>query len=129
MSTLPAIDKLPSLDTEARAQVLDLLFEPCRQLHTLSVEVLQQEHFESYDALITYVGRQLEALRRSDLESDGQWINDILVAHPRLGEKKVDSEQSRAEQAQLNQGGSEEVEKLAQLNKAYEEKYPGLRYV
>lgn len=55
----------------------------------------------------------------------------ILSAHPRLGEKKVDSAQSRAEQANLRQGGnSEEVlEELRRLNREYEERFPGLRYV
>lgn len=128
MSTLPEISTLPSLETNARAQVLDLLFEHCQQLHTLSVESLLENTFDSYDALIQYVGRQLQALYKSNLESDQKWLNDILAAHPRLGEKKVDSAQSRAEQAQL-QGGAGEGEKLAALNKAYEEKFPGLRYV
>jgi 2-oxo-4-hydroxy-4-carboxy--5-ureidoimidazoline (OHCU) decarboxylase len=55
----------------------------------------------------------------------------ILSAHPRLGEKKVESAQSRAEQANLRKGGdSEEVlEELKRLNGEYEERFPGLRYV
>lgn len=129
MPSLPAIATLSSLGTEARAQVLDLLFEPCQQLRTLSLESLHENTFDSYDALIHFVGLQLQALYKSNLESDQKWLNDILAAHPRLGEKKVDSEQSRAEQAQLQQGGAEEGEKLAALNRAYEEKFPGLRYV
>ena len=52
-----------------------------------------------------------------------------MGAHPRLGEKKVDSEQSRAEQAQLNTGGEAEAEKLRALNEEYEKAFPGLRYV
>ncbi|RBR14392.1 hypothetical protein FVER53590_08994 [Fusarium verticillioides] len=44
---------------------------------------------------------------------------------PRTRAKKVDSAQSSAEQANL-QGQGEE---LAKLNKEYEEKFPGLRYV
>ncbi|KAK5060050.1 hypothetical protein LTR84_009934 [Exophiala bonariae] len=135
MTTLPAISDVPSLSTEGRAQILDTLFEPCAQLHTLSVSVLHERSFDSYDALIAAVGEQLTGLYESRLESDTRWLDSILVAHPRLGDKKVDSEQSRREQAQLNQGADgagadvAAAERLASLNRAYEEKFPGLRYV
>ncbi|KIV87531.1 hypothetical protein PV11_03070 [Exophiala sideris] len=129
MTTLPPISTLPSLDTEERAKVLDLLFEPCQQLHTLSVSLLREKTFSSYDELIDAVGKQLFDLYESNLESDTKWLDAILSAHPRLGEKKVDSEQSRNEQAQLNQGGSEEAQLLADMNRKYEETFPGLRYV
>lgn len=134
MTSLPAISEVPTLSTEARAQILDTLFEPCPQLHTLSVSLLHERSFDSYDALIAAVGEQLSALYDSRLESDTRWLDAILVAHPRLGDKKVDSEQSRREQAQLNQtagAGADDdaAEKLASLNRAYEEKFPGLRYV
>ncbi|KIW86014.1 hypothetical protein Z517_01408 [Fonsecaea pedrosoi CBS 271.37] len=120
---------LPTLDAEQRAQILDILFEPCQQLHTLSVSLLREQSFPTYDSLIDAVGQQLLGLFRSNLESDQKWLEAILAAHPRLGEKKVDSEQSRKEQAQLNQGGTEEAEKLATMNRKYEDKFPGLRYV
>ncbi|KAI1624882.1 Oxo-4-hydroxy-4-carboxy-5-ureidoimidazoline decarboxylase [Exophiala viscosa] len=129
MATLPPISTLPSLDTEERAKVLDLLFEPCQQLHTLSVSSLREKTFSSYDEVIDAVGKQLFDLYESNLESDTRWLDAILSAHPRLGEKKVDSEQSRKEQAQLNQGGSEEAQLLADMNRKYEETFPGLRYV
>jgi len=129
MVSLPPISILASLDVEERAKVLDLLFEPCTQLHTLSVSSLHEQSFSSYDDLIDNVGAQLKALQQSNLESDQRWLEAILSAHPRLGEKKVDSEQSRKEQAQLNQGGSEEADQLAEMNRKYEEKFPGLRYV
>ncbi len=129
MPSLPVIEAVPSLGAEQRAGILDSLFEPCTQLHTLSVETLGETKFDNYSALIEAVGRQLRTLYQSNLESDQRWLNDILVAHPRLGEKKVDSEQSRKEQAQLNQGEPGEAEKLAELNQRYEEKFPGLRYV
>ena len=109
--------------------MLDTLFEPCRQLHTLSVSLLREKTFSAYDELINAVGNQLRGLFESDLESDAKWLDSILSAHPRLGEKKVDSEQSRKEQAQLNQGDPNEAEKLAELNRKYEETFPGLRYV
>ncbi|KAK5078854.1 hypothetical protein LTR51_001047 [Lithohypha guttulata] len=129
MASLPAVGAVSTLGTEDRAKVLDLLFEPCTQLHTLSVESLKENKFDDYTELIRFVGGQLQDLYHSRLESDQKWLNDILVAHPRLGENKVDSEQSRKEQAQLNQGDPEEARKLADLNQAYEEKFPGLRYV
>lgn len=128
MPSLPSIETLPDLGTAERAQILDLLFEPCRQLHTLSVESLKENTYASYDELVGDIGRQLQVLYNSELASDEKWLNEILAAHPRLGEKKVDSEQSRAEQAQL-QGSSAEAQKLAGLNEAYEKAFPGLRYV
>lgn len=129
MASLPAIGTVPSLETGKRVSILDLLFEPCTQLHTLLVESLKENKFTSYPELIAYVDKQLQDLFDSNLESDQKWLTDILAAHPRLGEKKVDSEQSRKEQAQLNQGEPGEGKKLASLNKAYEAKFPGLRYV
>ncbi|OAG44958.1 hypothetical protein AYO21_00920 [Fonsecaea monophora] len=129
MTSLPPTSTLPTLDAEQRAQILDTLFEPCQQLHTLSVSLLREQSFPTYDSLIDAVGQQLLGLFRSNLESDQKWLEAILAAHPRLGEKKVDSEQSRKEQAQLNQGGTEEAEKLAAMNRKYEDKFPGLRYV
>lgn len=91
--------------------------------------MLRSATFPSYDILITAVNAQLAALAKSTDESDVKKLSEILCSHPRLGEKKVDSEQSRKEQAQLQAGAEEEKEKLASLNKEYEEKFPGLRYV
>ncbi|KAI9759001.1 MAG: member of Set1p complex, histone methyl transferase [Chaenotheca gracillima] len=62
-------------------------------------------------------------------------LDDILGAHPRLGEKKVDSALSRDEQARMRAAGTgsgsstEEEEMLRRLNEEYEAVYPGLRYV
>ncbi|KAL1305583.1 hypothetical protein AAFC00_007188 [Neodothiora populina] len=127
--TLPAIQSLPSLSAEQRAGVLDLLFEPCTALHTLSVELLQNTTFSSYEDLIASVGAQLTGLSESSSTSDTRWLESILGAHPRLGAKKVDSAQSQAEQAQLNKGGEDEARALKELNEEYEKTYPGLRYV
>lgn len=128
MSTLPRIDTLAQATVTERAQVLDLLFEPCTQLHTLALETLRINTFESYDELADVVGEQLYKLHDSSLQSDRRWLDAILVAHPRLGEKRVDSVQSRAEQAQL-QARSDEERSLAALNERYEQIFPGLRYV
>ncbi|OAL46700.1 hypothetical protein IQ07DRAFT_138656 [Pyrenochaeta sp. DS3sAY3a] len=128
MTSLSPISSLPSLPSEDLTTILDLLFEPSPPLHTLSLPVLRSTHFPSYTVLISAVNAQLAALADSASDADTATLSAILCAHPRLGEKKVDSEQSRREQAQL-QGGAEEGEKLAALNTEYEEKFPGLRYV
>lgn len=127
-SKLPNITSIQGLPAEERAAILDLLFEPSRQLHTLSVPLLHEQNFPSYADLISAVGVQLMDLSESASSSDTTWLESILGSHPRLGAKKVESAQSQAEQAQL-QGTSEESEQLRSLNEEYERKYPGLRYV
>jgi hypothetical protein len=126
---LPPISDVPALSKVERAGILDALFEPCTALHTLSLELLHTEKFESYNDLIASIGVQLTDLSESPSTSDTEWLDKILGAHPRLGEKKVDSAQSQAEQAQLNTGGEEEATKLRNLNAEYEKTFPGLKYV
>jgi hypothetical protein len=150
-TTLPSISTLPTLPASSRAAVLDLLFEPCTQLHTLSVSMLHDKSFASYDELAAAVRTQLIELFESRLKSDQDWLDVILNAHPRLGEKKVESELSRLEQAAMNRsggggveavgglggtGGSSEAEaaeaeaeELRRLNAQYEAVFEGLRYV
>lgn len=117
-SVLPPIETVPSLPTEERAKLLDLLFEPSTQLHTLSVSLLQEKTFPSYNDLIAAIGVQLTELANSPSKSDSEWLEDILVSHPRLGAKKVESVQSQAEQEQLHDS-AEEAEKLRLLNVEY----------
>lgn len=126
---LPPTAGVPALSTVERAAVLDALFEPCTALHTLSLDLLHTKMFDSYNDLIASVGIQLTELSESPSISDTEWLDKILGAHPRLGEKKVESAQSQAEQAQLNTGGEEEATKLRNLNAKYEETFPGLKYV
>lgn len=127
--TLPPITNLSTLSTTERALVLDTLFEPCTALHTLSVDLLHTQKFTSYNDLVASVGIQLTDLAENPSTSDTEWLHKILGAHPRLGEKKVESVQSQAEQAQLNTGGEEEATKLRAMNTEYEQAFPGLRYV
>ncbi|KAF2873816.1 Oxo-4-hydroxy-4-carboxy-5-ureidoimidazoline decarboxylase [Massariosphaeria phaeospora] len=129
MTSLPAVNALPHAPDSELTTVLDLLFEPSPPLHALSLPVLRTATFPSYDTLIVAINAQLTALAASDKSEDVAKLSEILCSHPRLGEKKVDSEQSRAEQAQLQKGGEEEKEQLAKLNAEYEETFPGLRYV
>lgn len=126
---LPPISNLPNLSAQDRAAVLDYLFEPCIPLHSLSLELLRAKSFADYDDLVSSVGVQLSDLAGSTSTSDTQWLHDILAAHPRLGEKKVDSAQSSAEQAHLKETEDNEDTSLPDLNTLYEEKFPGLRYV
>ncbi|KAI9816756.1 MAG: hypothetical protein M1827_001401 [Pycnora praestabilis] len=131
MSTfsLPSIATVPSLSTMDRASILDHLFEPCVPLHTLSVGLIHEETFASYDDLIAAIAMQLTDLSESSSTSDKEWLEKILRAHPRLGEKSVDSAQSREEQAQLNAGAESEAQDLRIYNEEYERMFPGLRYV
>ncbi|KAK1824698.1 hypothetical protein LTR12_000755 [Friedmanniomyces endolithicus] len=133
MPTLPPITSLPTSSPSQRAQILDLLFEPSTQLHTLSLPLLHSTPFPSYDALIAAIGEQLSALADSSSTSDTQSLEGILCSHPRLGAKGVESAQSRGEQAGLGLGlglqGEREGEELRELNQAYEARFPGLRYV
>lgn len=148
LSKLPPISDLSKLPTETRAEILDLLFEPSAPLHTLALPLTSptdatagattSKPFESYDDLIIAVGTQLNALADSDSTSDREWLDAVLSSHPRLGEKKVESALSRAEQAAMNaaSGASTsdkedeaEAAELRKLNAQYEETFPGLRYV
>ena len=126
---LPPITSLSSLPTVELATILDQLFEPSVPLHTLSVELLRYQSFLTYDDLIAGISLQLTNLAESSSTSDTQWLESILGAHPRLGEKKIDSAQSKAEQAQLASGAGTGQDKLSELNALYERTFPGLRYV
>ena len=126
---LPSISTFHSLQSPQLAAVLDILFEPCVPLHTLSVNLLREQTFSSYDDLITSVGVQLTDLAESSSTSDTRWLESILGAHPRLGEKKIDSTQSKEEQAQLASGHNAGEDKLSEMNTLYEQTFPGLRYV
>ncbi|KAF2468838.1 uncharacterized protein BDR25DRAFT_230337 [Lindgomyces ingoldianus] len=129
MISLPPIHSLSHLPDSELTTVLDLLFEPSPPLHTLSLPILRSTTFPTYNTLVVAINAQLNALATSDSPGHVTRLSEILCSHPRLGENKVDSEQSRAEQAQLQKGGDEEKEQLAKLNSEYEAKFPGLRYV
>ncbi|KAK8065742.1 OHCU decarboxylase [Apiospora hydei] len=156
--SLPPIDSLSTAPIKTQIAVLDTLFERSTELHTLVLPTLRRKRtptadssaggpgpatseadhespLSSYTSLIRHVGSLLASLA-SQSASFGttpspqqQKLHGILGSHPRLGAKKVESAQSQAEQAQLNQGGAEEAEKLKALNDEYEQRFPGLRYV
>ena len=126
---LPLITALSSLPTAEFATMLDHLFEPSVPLCTLSIDLLRDQTFSSYDDLVASIGVQLTRLAESSSTSDSRWLESILEAHPRLGEKKIDSTQSKAEQAQLALDAGTGQDKLSELNARYERTFPGLRYV
>ena len=128
MAPLPNVHSIQEATAEERAGILDTLFEPCTQLHTLSVSLLREKAFVSYDELIEAVRQQMHTLLQSASTSDTEWLDGILSAHPRLGEGQVASEQSRAEQAQLQSEGTNKSS-LATLNHEYENQFQGLRFV
>jgi 2-oxo-4-hydroxy-4-carboxy--5-ureidoimidazoline (OHCU) decarboxylase len=121
-SSLPPASSLQSLPDEEVCQVLSLLFEPSPALHSLILPLIRSRSLPTYSDL-AHATR--EAL--SSLSMDSTVLLDILSAHPRLGAKKVDSEQSQAEQKSL--GNENELAELQRLNEEYEKKFPGLRYV
>ncbi|KAI1094622.1 Oxo-4-hydroxy-4-carboxy-5-ureidoimidazoline decarboxylase [Rostrohypoxylon terebratum] len=133
-TTLPPLSSLPAADDEIIKSTLDTLFEPSADLHDLAIPSIHESHpFHSYASLIKHVGAILLQLAQSPSSDSRTKLHGILGSHPRLGEKKVESAQSRAEQAHLNTGNSKEKEeeaiKLKALNDEYESRFPGLRYV
>ncbi|KAK6350031.1 hypothetical protein TWF696_006280 [Orbilia brochopaga] len=124
--TLPAVTTLPSLPADQRAELLSHLFEPCDALSALIIPN-PFDGFTAYDDLIALVRDELIKLKDSSSERDQAQLLQILSAHPRLGATKVDSAHSRSEQASL--GGPTEAAELQRLNDAYEEKFPGMRFV
>lgn len=133
---LPAITSLPTLSDAALISTLDLLFEPAPELHELALPSLRTISFNSYDDLISTLRDQLLSIAsyidqdEKDTEVARRPLHAILGSHPRLGEPKKEtlSQQSANEQGHLL-ANTEEAELLKQLNKEYEEKFPGLRYV
>ncbi|KAK1751434.1 Oxo-4-hydroxy-4-carboxy-5-ureidoimidazoline decarboxylase [Echria macrotheca] len=131
--SLPRIEDLPSLSEDSLREILDLLFEPSPALHALALPTVRTSGgFTSYDGLIDYIGTllyELAGYHEGDMERKEK-LHAILGAHPRLGEPKKEtlSKQSREEQRRL-QGDTEEAGRLRELNRVYEETFPGLRYV
>ena len=135
---LPNISDLhvyPDLD---QAQLLDYLFEPSPAIHSTLLSVIRTALYSTYPSLIDACRERLVALAGAASSTttttittttattpDATTLLSILGSHPRLGEKKITSAQSAAEQAQLQGEG----EQLAVLNREYEDKFPGLRYV
>ncbi|KAL9639409.1 MAG: hypothetical protein Q9164_000950 [Protoblastenia rupestris] len=126
---LPPIGVVRTVSKTGRENILDRLFEPSDGLRSLCEHLLQESSFDSYDSMIAKIQDKLKYLLDSPREDDTQTLDAILRSHPRLGEKKIESKQSQAEQAQLASSDMSDEEKLAKMNAAYEQTFPGLRYV
>ncbi|GAB1321036.1 Oxo-4-hydroxy-4-carboxy-5-ureidoimidazoline decarboxylase domain-containing protein [Madurella fahalii] len=136
---LPAISSLPTLSDTALRATLDLLFEPSPELHALALPTMRTLSFASYDDLVATLRDQLLEIAAAveGNEEGRRRLHAVLGSHPRLGERRREalSEQSREEQRHLRQGdtgaeaGAEELEELGRLNREYEDRFPGLRYV
>ena len=134
MESIPPISSLPTSSRATQEAVLSLLFEPSPALNDLAVPLLAEKSYATYSEMIDSVG---DALQELDAKGNLSQLEEILSSHPRLGEKKVESALSRAEQAAMINAGPvqgaedthKEAETLRQLNKQYEEQFPGLRYV
>ncbi|OJJ50979.1 hypothetical protein ASPZODRAFT_138102 [Penicilliopsis zonata CBS 506.65] len=134
MSSLPVPSSLSSLSQDEQWRVLDTLFEPSPELHTLMAPVLANQTFSSYASLIDAVRGRMSALSAPNSPVDRAVLHGILGSHPRLGRAPAStnehmSELSKNEQARLNEGAEDQAERLRQLNSEYEDKFPGLRFV
>mgnify|MGYP001445101217 CR=1 FL=1 len=141
--SLPEISSLSSLPDDQLLSTLDLLFEPSPSLHAIGLPILRSNQLPSYAELIASVGEQLRSLaskafpppdgtvssgvpERGDEESKKQLL-DILGSHPRLGEKKSSALSGLSKEEQGHLRG--EIERLMEVNRVYEEGFPGLRDV
>jgi hypothetical protein len=138
--TLPPITSLPTLPLPDQLKAIDTLFEPSPELHNILQPILSNaQTFQSYDDLIDEVHNKLSSLSATNDPQQKQTLYGILGSHPRLGAASPTaqaglSELSRREQANINkstdeQAAADQAARLSALNKEYEEKYPGLRYV
>jgi 2-oxo-4-hydroxy-4-carboxy--5-ureidoimidazoline (OHCU) decarboxylase len=138
--TLPSITSLYTLPLPNQLKAIDTLFEPSPELHNLLQPILSNaQEFSSYDNLIDAIHNHLSALSATNDPQQKQTLYGILGSHPRLGAASPTaqaglSELSRREQANINkstdaQTAADQAARLSALNKEYEEKYPGLRYV
>ncbi|EFZ02840.1 putative allantoinase 1 [Metarhizium anisopliae] len=123
---LPQIGVLQSLSEDAQTKTLDLLFEPSPAIHSTLLPVVRNAKYSSYSELIDECRPALFDLSSKSTPSNpNPVLLSVVGSHPRLGSKKVDSAQSASEQANLQGQG----EQLTELNREYEEKFPGLRFV
>lgn len=120
--SLPPAASLHSLPDSTIEQILDLLFEPSEALRSLILPKIRCAPISTYTDLSNLTRQTLLSL-----PSDSPVLLSILSSHPRLGAKKVDSEQSQSEQKTL--GNETERAQLEKLNEEYEAAFPGLRYV
>ncbi|KAG6080819.1 hypothetical protein E4U33_007275 [Claviceps sp. LM78 group G4] len=123
---LPPIEELRTLPEAYQTETLDLLFEPSPAIHATLLPIIFRASYSSYTDLIERCRVALFELAASrPMSRPSPTLLSIIGSHPRLGARKIDSALSRAEQANL----AGEGENFARMNREYEEKFPGLRFV
>ncbi|KAI0073264.1 hypothetical protein K474DRAFT_232465 [Panus rudis PR-1116 ss-1] len=129
MSSLPSLDEIsassPAADSPL-ATALSVFFEPSpillNELVPQIASELDQTEISSYNDLIDL---SLNIISSSwDVTLKSQFIS----GHPRIGEVKNLSHLSTKEQATVATP-PEVLARLEELNRLYEKKYPGLRYI
>jgi 2-oxo-4-hydroxy-4-carboxy--5-ureidoimidazoline (OHCU) decarboxylase len=128
---LPGILQFHTCADLDQTNVLDALFEPSPEIHSTLLPVVRTAKYTTWFELIDACQiRLLSLAASSSASSPSPTLLSILGSHPRLGEKKIESAHSLAEQANLQKGGDEtQAAELARLNQEYEKTFPGLRYV
>lgn len=131
VTKLPPILEFHTFPDLEQTDVLDALFEPSPAIHAKLIPVVRTAEYSTWPELIDACHIRLLALATStSTSSPDPTLLSILGSHPRLGEKKIESAHSAAEQANIQRDTSEaQAEELARLNRLYEETFPGLRYV
>lgn len=135
VTILPEIEHFHTCSDQMQTSVLDTLFEPSPAIHATLLPVIRTAEYSTWDDLIDVCQIRLLSLASSNSLATpstrpSPTLLSILGSHPRLGEKKIESEHSKAEQASVQNGAdSEQEEELDRLNQLYEETFPGLRYV
>lgn len=137
---LPKFEEFKGLPYDEQAKVLTTLFEHSDSLlwFTLSNRDFMTGSWKNYSEFVEAIRDRMMKLckdtEREGISSRGvDHLANIVAAHPRLGESKAKlSIHSLAEQTNLS--GSEKdtadiVNRLEELNTAYEAKYEGLRFV
>lgn len=141
--SLPSYDEFIECDDfDKRVSVVDELFEPSYSILRFTVrnkDFMQQARQETrnYGEFIELIRSRLLQISHDTAivgpsSRDVDHLAEIVSAHPRLGEsKKRLSAHSEKEQRNLNNSGDppEIQTKLIELNKNYEEVYPGLKFV
>lgn len=131
VTKLPPILGFHTCPDLQQTDVLDSLFEPSPAIHDTLLPVVRTAEYTSWPELIDACQIRLLSMATSGpTSSPDPTLLSVLGSHPRLGEKKIESAHSAAEQANIQKNSSTaEEEELARLNRLYEETFPGLRYV
>ncbi|KAJ3256769.1 hypothetical protein HK103_005143 [Boothiomyces macroporosus] len=117
MQKLPTIDQLKSLPEADFIHVINTLFETAPPLQKKLIE------HKPYSSYIQLIEKSDEFIKQMNLQDQIAVVN----AHPRIGAPaQTLSEQSKKEQG--SQVSKEVLERLAILNKQYEDKF-GFKFV